>query len=616
MTTCPASPAHTAISFQQAAEHLDLDKQILLIVYFLFGKFVLGDARTIYQNLNDRLVEAGIFPNLKLTSIVPPAQRTAGAGEEGATGEKSDAEVPANSSGAQPMPSGVQPQRSGLGEEMFHSIHNLLTARRFADPEFVNHPEIAPNGNLANLRSAPAIVDAIQVIQPQTQADYLPDPDAEGGIPQTIELDVNLIQNVRRTLEAERSKLLKDLDKDTIPTADLDTIELVGMLFEEVLNEDGLANIAKAMVSHLHTPYLKVAILDKSFLTDESHIARKLLNLMVSAGKNWIDEEDLRRGIYYPMHEIIKEILAEFKNELSIFDEMFYKLNTQVEELEHRARILEERNQEAAKGRERLETARNQAASIIRERSKGRALHPVLERFLFNAWQDRLILMLLRDPKVEESKEWTSAMAVVDSLVRMMDARHNPKVREWLLKNQENLTKHIKAGLSSLGNYHHPDGHALFKLLASVLKETPAKEEEVTEEQAQAVEVSQPIIKPVKEPGKSTAARKEAPAPTPEEQEMLQTLRKVRFGTWFELVDGNNKQRRLKLSWFSPITHKYMFVDRFGIQAYITPSEELAKQLCNGSARIVKSSGIPFVSAALHKIHDLLMNPKGMHPAV
>lgn len=96
---------------------------------------------------------------------------------------------------------------------------------------------------------------------------------------------------------------------------------------------------------------------------------------------------------------------------------------------------------------------------------------------------------------------------------------------------------------------------------------------------------------------------------------MQQTLRKIKFGTWFELMDDNNKLRRLKLSWFSPITHKYMFVDRFGIQAYITPSEELAKQLCDGKASIIKSSGIPFVTKALNTIHRILQKSVGMHPA-
>jgi len=613
----PACPAHTAISFQQAAEALDVDKQILLIIYFLFGKFVLGDAGSIYKSLNDTLIDEGIFPNLKLSSITPRTPNEAG-NLGGDTIEQSESPQ-SGPSETGPAPSHA-PQAAAtgssiaLGEELFQSIHDLLTIRRAADPEYGNHPEFAPGGNPAQLRSAPAIVQAIEQIQPRSQADYLPNPEGDEGIPQSIELDTNLIQNVRKTLETERSRILHDLNKDTIPTADLDTIELVGMLFEQVLNEEGLANIAKALISHLHTPYLKIAILDHTFITDEEHIARRLLNLMVDAGKLWIDEEDLRRGIYYPMQEIVKTILTDFKNELSIFDEMLYKLENQANELKSRAKILEERNQEAAKGRERLESARQQARKVINDMTKDRSLHPVLDRFLNHAWLDRMILMLLRDPEVETSKEWSSTLVVIDSLVKVIDARHNPKAREWLVKNQTNLIQHIKSGLDSLGNYHHPDSNALFKLLDSVVTEQPA----VSRTKGKAddtVEISQPIIKPITSEAKKAPAHPAKDEPTDAERQMLLKLRDIKFGTWFELIDDNHKLRRLKLSWFSPITHKYMFVDRFGIQAYITPAGELAKQLCTGKASIIKSTGIPFVSQALKTIHSILQKSIGMNPA-
>jgi hypothetical protein len=616
----PACPAHTATAFQKAAEVLDVDKQILLIFYFLFGKFVLGDAGSIYKGLNDKLIEGGIFPNLKLSSPINnakgnPSQPESPLEEQQKQASTEQGNRPTQQASTQQNDPTPNRGSMALGEELFHSIHDLLTVRRAADPNYRNHPEFSPGGNIAHLKSTPAIVQVIDLIQPQGQADYLPDPNSDEGIPQSIELDTNLIQNVRQTLESERAKLLKELDKDTVPTADLDTIELVGMLFEQVLNEEGLANIAKALISHLHTPLLKVAILDKSFMTDEEHIARQLLNLMIDSGKRWIDEEDLRRGIYYPTQEIVKAILTEFKNETSIFNEKFYTLSKQVDELENRAKILEERNQEAAKGRERLETARKKASDIIKERVKGHSLHPVLDRFLYHAWQDRMILMLLRDPEVEKSKEWTSALAVIDSLARVIEAKRNPKIKQWLVNNHKNLTQHIKAGLTSLGNYHHPDSHALFKLLDAVLIDRQGELIETVKPET-AVEVSKPIIKPVaneKDAAKKDA--KEKPSISEEELEMQQTLRKIKFGTWFELMDDNNKLRRLKLSWFSPITHKYMFVDRFGIQAYITPSEELAKQLCDGKASIIKSSGIPFVTKALNTIHRILQKSVGMHPA-
>ncbi|MCW8906458.1 MAG: DUF1631 domain-containing protein [Sedimenticola sp.] len=605
----PACPAHVATAFQEAARSLELDKQIMLIIYFLFGKYVLNDVRSIYQSLNDELIQAGILPNLKLSGLVPPSDRSGSAGQQ----EPDATQLPGEDVGGNEPSGGSPGPAAGLGEELFKSIHDLLTARRAADPAYRNHPEFSGQDGGRGLLSAPSIAQAIHSLQPSKQADYLPDPDSEDGIPQSIELDTQLIQNVRQTLEREQQKLLDELDREKLPAADLDTIELVGMLFEQVLDEEGLANIAKALISHLHTPYLKVAILDRQFLKDETHIARRLLNLMVDGGKRWIDEEDLRRGVYYPMQEIVKTILSEFKSELSLFDEMLYKLDKQLNELEQRARVLEERNQEAAKGRERLETARTRAREIIQKRIAGRKLHPVLERFLNHAWQDRLILMLLRNPEIEKNKEWTSALAVIDSLARVMEARHNSKVKEWLAKNHDNLVRHIKAGLNSLGNYHHPDSNALFKLIESVLQE-PVTPEPMEDPGAEAMEVAEPVIRNLSKE-QPAPREEETPALSAEEDQILQELRKMKFGTWFELLDDNQVPRRLKLSWFSPITRKYMFVDRFGMQAYITPAETLATQLCSGKARIIKSNGMPFVSRALKTIHTILKKTIGIQSA-
>ena len=87
---------------------------------------------------------------------------------------------------------------------------------------------------------------------------------------------------------------------------------------------------------------------------------------------------------------------------------------------------------------------------------------------------------------------------------------------------------------------------------------------------------------------------------------MLETLRKVKFGTWFELEDDNKRTHRLKLSWFSPVTQKYMFVDKSGIQALITPIEILARQMCSGRAKVLKQPSTPFVDRTLKTVLDML----------
>ena len=116
---------------------------------------------------------------------------------------------------------------------------------------------------------------------------------------ENIEIDENLIQVLQGTLErTSGQKIFGAIDRRQLPAADANVIELVGMMFEYMLQEEDLPNLVKALLSRLHTPMLKVAVIDKTFFTHAGHSARKLLNDMTRAGKRWVDESAIDRGIF------------------------------------------------------------------------------------------------------------------------------------------------------------------------------------------------------------------------------------------------------------------------------------------------------------------------------
>jgi len=595
----PAGPPHIASAFQIGAAEFDFETNILLIIYALFDKYVMGQVDHLYEEFNERLVAAGVFPNLKLEApsnpyATPESDQGAQTADEG----QPDGEQSLTEDG---FPAGATDL--SLGEEIFHSIRDLLASRRQQDARYAQHPDIHPGAGAGTrpMVDTPALVSAIGDLQPSQSASFLPDMSPGVDLPASVDVDVVMLEQVRQRLIDEREKLFQGVDRNEIPSADLDTIELVGMLFEHVLNEEDLPNIAKALISHLHTPYLKVAILDHHFLIDSRHIARRLLNLMVDAGLEWIEEEDLRRGIYYPMQECVNQILAEFQDNLELFDSVYDKLTKQVEHLEQKAKVVEARAREAAKGRERLENARIRAHRIIQEHIGERRFHPAIERFLNHGWLDKMILMMLRDPEIENSAEWQQVVDVIDDIAWAQGAKTDRSIRDQLRPKLPDLRKRIESGLNAMGDFHHPDLENLFQILSSYLETKPA------EAMDELVAVTEPPVDRVA-PAERVPVQKESQAKpiTRQEQAMVETLRKAKFGTWFELEDDNQKLHRLKLSWFSPVTQKYMFVDKSGIQALVTPIEILAKQMCNGRAKILKQPTVPFVDRTLKTVLDML----------
>ncbi|MES9845610.1 MAG: DUF1631 family protein [Candidatus Sedimenticola sp. PURPLELP] len=598
----PASPAHIASSFQIAAEAFDLEQDKLLVLYALFNKFVLTESGTIFEGINSRLIDAGIFPNLKIDIEKKPHKGKAGKKAK-SSGYKSTAKPGADAATGKGG-TGEGGSTQSLGDELFDDIRSMLTTKRKQDPRYKDHPEFNPAAGNVQMIETPALTNAITQVQPQKGAAYLPEANSEGELPQNVELDQNLIQEVRQTLVAEREKLFANVDRNKIPTADLDTIEMVGMLFEQVLNEKLLPNIAKALISHLHTPMLKVAIIDHKFLIDQNHISRQLLNRMVDGGCNWIDEEDLRKGIYYPMQDLTKKILSEFKeDELELFDEAYESLDKRISDLEQKARMVETRTQEAARGRERLESARSRAHHAIDDKLGSRSIPHAMDRFLYHAWLDKLILMLLRDPDVEQTREWSDAMVVVDKVIWCFDACTDPQTHDQLRNAIGELRKLVDEGLSTLGEYHQPDSDELFNLLQTYA-DTPPEE------------AAPSLRKEVKaEANRKAAPRKKQKPLNNKEQETLDQLKEVQFGTWFELDDTSGNSYRVKLSWLSPVTRKCMFVDRSGVQSSVIPLDNLARKMCSGQARIIELSTIPFVDRALEKIKNLLGRALGMEQA-
>jgi hypothetical protein len=96
------------------------------------------------------------------------------------------------------------------------------------------------------------------------------------------------------------------------------------------------------------------------------------------------------------------------------------------------------------------------------------------------------------------------------------------------------------------------------------------------------------------------------------QKEMIERLRKMRFGTWFEFTPQHgNAPRRLKLSWMSQLTSTCMFVDRSGTQAEVKTLGELADEILSGRAKVIPRPKHPFIDRALMSIRKVLQAEGG-----
>ncbi|MCU0918590.1 MAG: DUF1631 domain-containing protein, partial [Planctomycetes bacterium] len=373
----PGGPHHLVQAFRLALEGLDVEVKVKVVLYALFDMLLLRQSGNIYEQYNQTLKAAGILPNLKPVPIRFGAllgRLDDTSGPQGYTGE------PLPEEGGQPDP----------GVELFNSIIDLMSSRHSPRQSGASRGEVAGNRyrpTPEQVATTGHLVSALSEMQTrQAAAGTRPDR-APGGrqalppVPATekaehrdslagtsgtragpgggadypnIQIDAAFLERVKAALSQAREEVLEQINRDDLSEVDSDLIDLIGMLFEYMLNDPVLPDAIKALLSHLHTPYLKVALIDRRLLVDNGHPARRLLDEMVEAGSLWVDETGATRWIFPLMQQTVDRVLEEFTDDVGLFEELLESFRTGMQEQERRADILEQRTQEAARGREKL----------------------------------------------------------------------------------------------------------------------------------------------------------------------------------------------------------------------------------------------------------------------
>jgi hypothetical protein len=607
----PAGPHHLTTAFNEAIDALGLEVRIKLIVLALFDKYVLKQLGSIYEDFNNNLRDAGVLPHLR-----PTIQKSPDTGVGSSKNE--DGELLENQT------------QEELGEELFTNILDMMAHQRRNSPEKARAKAAAAAAAGRQPGSVPPatpdnLINALNSIQPAHRAEYIPDANAPGAIIPNVEIDEQFLVRVKHTLAEERHKLFDEVGADRMDAADEDTIDLVGMLFEYMLNDPVLPPVAKALISHLHTPYLKVAIIDRKLLTDSSHDARQLLDSLVEAGSHWIDERNLKRGIYPDMQNVIDRVLKEFSDDVSLFSTLLAAFKKRMDEFRRKSDILEKRAQDSLKGREKLNVARQRATQEMKARSFSEHLPKPVKEFLEQTWVDKLIFVLLRHPDGEMSDDWKEALRIADEIAWGFEPKSENEAQE-LDSYLPDLRKSIEDGLASLGGFHQEKCKSLFELLSSseaalqasreasveikqqIAPEPKPESAENLPKAVQAAKPDQPIeAPPAPKEQAAKATGTEEDEVSEEEEAMMEKLRKIQFGTWFEVADIHGGERRkVKLSWLSPLTASCMFVDRAGVQTAIKPLRTLAQEILSGESKILEDSSDPFVERTLHAIRRML----------
>ena len=279
----------------------------------------------------------------------------------------------------------------------------------------LRHSDAAPPAGAVAAPSAPAspapstsfaptdLLSALQILQSQTlqmQAHA-----AAQAVPNASQLKKALIDEADR-LHAGKAK---------VANVDEDTIDLVGMLFEFIVQDRNLPSEMHALLGRLQIPFLKIAILDRHLFTQKTHPARQLLDNMAQACLGKADGEDTDPVLHDKIRQIVETILREFDDDMSLIERANADFSTFISSTRLRSDLAEKRTAETIQGRERLDQARRIAAGEVRKRTEGKVFPALIQSLLNGPFAQLLVLIALRQG--EESSEWKQALSFADALV-------------------------------------------------------------------------------------------------------------------------------------------------------------------------------------------------------
>lgn len=565
----PLGPHALCHALRKAANAAGLPTDVRLLFYKQFEKVVMPHYSILLDTLNVRLAEDGILPHL---SFVPVRMRPA----TDATSEASravDNEVPSLPFGNPPgnpagrdMPPGAQQGGHGAHASLapdgptprsdaFGALQELLARRR---------------GLLAKLR--PGGPDE-RVREPLERDELL---NSLRRL-RSNEAKAGSVPEIRQTLLAQARQMHGH--GVALADADSDSFELLN-LFMAQLKREMREGPAATLVERLKLPLLQLGMREHRFFVDTTHPARMLLDAVSLAGAQWLGDDDIDAQWLGLLQRAVATVQEDPDATHDTFVTANHALQGGLLAVARKNEMAERRQVEAARGREKLDLARQRAASEITRMVGGRTLTRFHAILLDQAWADVLSLTLLRHG--EDSDTWRELRDATAIIVETgMTQGPRPTDLAFISRLQDVL--------GQVG-YHAEDANAI----ACQLANGRADEDDLASRTEVILQ-----LKARARLGSDTAPQTSASTPrTKREDEAYATLAKLTSACWLDITNpAEERTIRRRLAWISQRSGHALILNRRGQRVASDNLDSLARRMAVGQLQVVEEDRHPAETA-------------------
>ncbi|PPU39452.1 DUF1631 domain-containing protein [Xanthomonas arboricola] len=634
----PLGPYALCRVLRQCGETLGLSLDGQLTLYRVFERQVIERLNDLYERANSALAQEGILPGLIYHPylVKPTHVQTRRAAPASATAPKDAAAASARAT----PPRNGRPATGWSGQSAPTPWQNALLA-----------PSAMPMtlaGATYGEQTTPALSDAVQALgglmssarqsqaagnagaaakqssahhsaAPATSAQATPQEAspqlASSPVPKAALSDA--LASLQGTLAAQAAAASQPTGIDAVqrqvlallrtqhgPDAalspqDSDTFDLLGLLYAQMQREVREQTPTQALLARLQVPVVRAALADTHFFVRDQHPVRELLNTVAESGAVWLGDDDVDPQLLHKLGSAVDRIVNDYRGDEAVFATANDEIQAHLRTLARRANLAERRHVDAARGKERLESAKQQAEARIEQLCEQSAPPRFVQSLLRQAWSDVLTLTLLRQG--EQSPEWDERQALT------------ARIAEVTCRSQEQpadiaLGTDIETALLQVG-YHPDEAAAIARRLS-----TPGGEDEMTSRTELTAKLKARTR--LGDQGDSTPRKDIATPRSPAEEACYTQLRSLPFGSWFEFVINQaGDLRRQRLSWYSPMTGNALFVNQRGQKVGEQSLDGLARLMAGGQARLLVEEKSRLIDRAWHATVRTLRTLAGQAPA-
>ncbi len=383
-----------------------------------------------------------------------------------------------------------------------------------------------------------------------------------------------------------------DREQTQFSQDDEDAIDLVAILFDTLAESNDLMPRGTRMFGKLVLPYVKVAMMDDSLFNRRSHPARRLLDALAESCDGNAGESAPHREMLERAEAVVDQIVARFEEDQAIFELAAKELRDYLEQQRLRAEIAERRMAEALHGRERLHFARQDAHAALVSLARGRPLSSACHHFLEHAWQTALLHVWLR---YGEDTTRYRAMRNLGATLAELDiagaALESDKLARGFIAQLASLRECLALG----GQVHDAAEEAIARLSAGLAD--PDAERAPRAVAPLAVEAAADDL-PI------AGLRLVSTRETPEDPVLVARLRKLRTGQGLRIREEEGHESAARIAWVSPLTGRFLIVNRRGLRKMVVTAEELAVLVGRGEV-VIRAIEAP-VDHAMRQVWEQL----------